>query len=691
MRKHVRLLAGAVSVLLAICSPSGFVFAEDPNNSVTYVVNSNEADGLADTRLTLNYKPDQVDVAIAAWNQWGGTETDTIVDDIRSRNDKNSFFMELSGSSNITFQGFRTTTTEKGGNAAVVLKPKEGYLITGLNAQNSLNNFYPTHGFDLTQKGQSSLWYYTGISEVASLAYADGKRYEIIFGFHRNYNDSKDIDPITVYSVPVDITVTAVPTKVDGKAVSDPSNVTVIPGNVVEITSTITPTKIDSSSAKLNVDFERDEQNNPVLSETINGTTTALKDGNLTKNADGSWTRTTSYTVTANDVATGKINYSIHAGLAYTASLQNVQLVTNATKEATAESTINVISHTLYIKGNSQEFTYDGGTHTVAGASVNGVACIPDENNNLSANVILAGTNYQVSNIVNQPASGIDAKPDYSNVIDTSGIVIKKINADGTLEPVADMKAFNIVPENGVMKINPASLSLAQVPDVTYNGQDQTLNKAQEQVIANAVSYLKPVQPADAANAVSVNAAAATNHPTPELGKDYTLQYEVVSGYVIDAGSVLRVTAVAKGRNYTGSSNSVDYKILPRPLRVGTNSNSKIYDGKALTAAGSIDGAVASDHLRLITTGSQTDVGSSQNTYRIDYGKAKASNYYVASESIGTLTVYAPAPKPNGRTCQQDGYAAGYAWDDAQQACVLRVRETSPSIKNVPGTGALRK
>lgn len=322
---------------------------------------------------------------------------------------------------------------------------------------------------------------------------------------------------------------------------------------------------------------------------------------------------------------------------------------------------------------------------------MNGVACIPDpdENNNLSATVTLAGTNYQVSNIVNQSASGIDAKPDYTNSIDTSGIVIKKINDDGRLEPVADMNAFNVVPENGVMKINRASLSLAQVPDVTYDGQDQTLNKAQEQVIANAVSYLKPEQSADAANAVSVNAVAATNPPTPVFGTDYTLQYEVVSGNATDAGSVLRVTAVAVADgNYTGSSNPVDYKILPRPLRVGTNSDSKIYDGKPLTAAGSIDGAVAGDHLRLITTGTQTSVGSSKNTYTIDYGNARPGNYKVVSESVGTLTVYAPAAKPSGRTCQQDGYPTGYAWDDAQQACVLRVTSVTPSIKAVPSTGA---
>ena len=45
-----------------------------------------------------------------------------------------------------------------------------------------------------------------------------------------------------------------------------------------------------------------------------------------------------------------------------------------------------------------------------------------------------------------------------------------------------------------------------------------------------------------------------------------------------------------------------------------------------------------------------------------------------------------PKVSPNpGRTCQDDGYPAGYTWDDAKQACVL----TSPtSLYKVPNTGA---
>ena len=48
------------------------------------------------------------------------------------------------------------------------------------------------------------------------------------------------------------------------------------------------------------------------------------------------------------------------------------------------------------------------------------------------------------------------------------------------------------------------------------------------------------------------------------------------------------------------------------------------------------------DDIKVKGTGSQTDVGESVNTYEIDWGRAKPSNYII-SEDLGTLTV-TPAP-----------------------------------------------
>ncbi len=81
--------------------------------------------------------------------------------------------------------------------------------------------------------------------------------------------------------------------------------------------------------------------------------------------------------------------------------------------------------------------------------------------------------------------------------------------------------------------------------------------------------------------------------------------------------------------------------ITPAPLTIATESASKGYDGKPLTAGASLEGLAGVDSwasYTLTATGSITDLGSTDNTYTLDWGEIDAANYNV-SESIGTLTV----------------------------------------------------
>uniref|UniRef100_UPI0026F2799F YDG domain-containing protein n=1 Tax=Senegalimassilia anaerobia TaxID=1473216 RepID=UPI0026F2799F len=95
---------------------------------------------------------------------------------------------------------------------------------------------------------------------------------------------------------------------------------------------------------------------------------------------------------------------------------------------------------------------------------------------------------------------------------------------------------------------------------------------------------------------------------------------------------------------YAGSVERA-YRITPAPLTVTTGSDSKIYDGSELTNSElSIEGLQGEDRVTAATTGSQTEVGSSENTYRITWGDVDAANY-VIDEHLGTLTV-TPAPVP---------------------------------------------
>ena len=122
-------------------------------------------------------------------------------------------------------------------------------------------------------------------------------------------------------------------------------------------------------------------------------------------------------------------------------------------------------------------------------------------------------------------------------------------------------------------------------------------------------------------------------------GRDYELSF---SGDAKNVGEVT-VTVIGKG-NYAGSVERT-YHITPAPLTVTTGSDSKIYDGSELVNGElSIEGLQGEDRVTAATTGSQTEVGSSENTYRITWGDVDAANY-VIDEHLGTLAV-TPAPEP---------------------------------------------
>ena len=110
--------------------------------------------------------------------------------------------------------------------------------------------------------------------------------------------------------------------------------------------------------------------------------------------------------------------------------------------------------------------------------------------------------------------------------------------------------------------------------------------------------------------------------------------------YVGDVVNVGTVKVKVKGiGNYTGEFTK-KYQITPREYTVTTDSAEKPYDGTALTAGGRVNNLVDGETVTLKITGSQTEVGSSNNTYSLTWdGSAKEKNYTHGTDSIGLLTV----------------------------------------------------
>ena len=118
-------------------------------------------------------------------------------------------------------------------------------------------------------------------------------------------------------------------------------------------------------------------------------------------------------------------------------------------------------------------------------------------------------------------------------------------------------------------------------------------------------------------------------------GTDYEVAYSTSDFRNVTGTITVTITGIG---NYTGKVTRT-YEITPKAYTVTTDSANKVYDGTALTAGGKIEGIVDGEVVVVHTTGSQTEVGSTPNTYKLEWKKASSKNYKLKEDSIGTLTV----------------------------------------------------
>ena len=185
----------------------------------------------------------------------------------------------------------------------------------------------------------------------------------------------------------------------------------------------------------------------------------------------------------------------------------------------------------------------------------------------------------------------------------------------------ANYSTVTFVVNDGSLTINPKSIvpDGPDTPDEKKTGIEATDPSDSEY---DGKPHVNPIAVRDA----KTNADLVEN-------TDFTLTY---SGDTTNVGTV---TITVKGiGNYTGEFTKT-YEITPRPYTVTTESDEKVYDGTPLTAGGSIDGIVEGDDVEVRTTGKQTDVGESKNTYELVWKGARKDNYQLKEETFGTLKV----------------------------------------------------
>ena len=251
----------------------------------------------------------------------------------------------------------------------------------------------------------------------------------------------------------------------------------------------------------------------------------------------------------------------------------------------------------VVITGHKKTYDYDGTEKTVSGYDVS----------------ITEGSTYAEADFTFN--GNAEVKATEANTY-PMGLKVSDFTNNNT-----NYSSVTFVVNDGSLVINPKSIipDGPNTPDEKKTGIEVT---NPEDSIYDGLPHVNPLTVTD------TKTGAALVRDT-----DYTLTY---SSDVINVGTVeINVKGIG---NYTGEFTKT-YKITPKEYTVTTDSAKKVYDGTALTAGGKIEGIVDGEVVVVHTTGSQTEVGSTPNTYKLEWKKASSKNYKLKEDSIGTLTV----------------------------------------------------
>ena len=97
--------------------------------------------------------------------------------------------------------------------------------------------------------------------------------------------------------------------------------------------------------------------------------------------------------------------------------------------------------------------------------------------------------------------------------------------------------------------------------------------------------------------------------------------------------------SINKTNNYVVTYSNLNSNVKQK-LYVTTSSDTKVFDGSALTGTATLTGLFEEDegYVTVAATGTITDVGSTKSTYAIDWGELDSEAYEIVEE-LGTLTV----------------------------------------------------
>ena len=269
--------------------------------------------------------------------------------------------------------------------------------------------------------------------------------------------------------------------------------------------------------------------------------------------------------------------------------------------------TYQITERPIEVTGKQEEFTYDGTLHKVEDVTATNLV----EGHKISSKDAVAERTEE-----GQTNMGLTQSSSYE--IKDAGD--KDVTKNYSISKVTD----------GYVKIqrNTTDLKFVEAETTGYNG------------VYDGAAH-------DAVTSVKVTGVNGEEIAAEDMTVEYRLSEEADWGKMTQVTDVADSTAVqirVTVENYEPITTTVQATVTQKPVTITTESASKTYDASALTAPGEVEGIVEGETYGFEITGSQTLVGTSENSYVMTWAgegneySAKSDNYTV-TERVGTLTV----------------------------------------------------
>ena len=427
----------------------------------------------------------------------------------------------------------------------------------------------------------------------------------------------------------------------------------------VTVTATGSQTEVGESENTYTIDWGNEDKNNFTVSEEL-GKLRVLPEGNITITASsGSKTY---------DGKPLKVSGVIVTGLpsGYTCTAQAGATRTDAGSSQSVVESWSILDENGEDVSEHYHVKIMSGTATVLPAP-------------LSVTTGSAEKVYDGTPLVNEEASLSGLVADESASIIASGQITDAgtVSNSYTIEwGSAKQKNYTISETLGTLTIQPVSLNVDMgAGPATYNGSLY--------VPTPTVTYQNGSHAGESVSGTRLRAMEIEYRYSLFTGDSVNI---IITGSGSDAGSY----TLSASCSFSGNAANValpqqleqSVTVAPAPLSVNTSSESKVFDGTALTGEAELNGLVGADEgtVSVSATGTITKAGTAQNTYAIHWNGVSESNYTL-TESLGTLEV-TPNTTPITVT-SGDGYMRYKPYD-----CI--VKNSDYTVEGLPDGFTLR-